>query len=418
MIRTTPFHPRLSQLNSQGLYTHWQGHLSALRYTHAPKHEYFAVRNAVGVFDTSPLFKYRVHGPDAERFLSGVLVRDVRTCRPGQAQYTLWCDDRGFVMDDGVVFRHSATDFLLTTARPSLGWFADLARRHDVELEDVSDNQAMLAVQGPRSRAALSTLAPEAAQLRFFEHTQAKIAGSPVTLSRTGYTGDLGFELTVEAEHALDVLDAVLEAGRVHGIRPFGEEALMMLRIEAGLPLVDVEWTNSRLAFTDDQRVTPTELGMGWMLRDVTDGDRAFVGRDAIRRELASRTSRWASVGVVVDWEAWDRVHHEAGLLVPKDEHPLPYESLLYDTAADDQTDTVVAGGARGRSPGAAGYVTSFLYSPVLQRHVGLARVRPDLAAPGSTAHLEIAISHHNTTVPVQTAALPLFRPARKTGQA
>ncbi len=134
MIRTTPFHERLSELNSQSLYTHWQGHLSALRYTDAPKHEYFAVRNSVGVFDTSPLFKYRIYGPDAERLLAGVLVRDIRACRPGQAHYTVWCDDRGFVMEDGVVFRHSESDFLLTTARPNLGWFADhgrpASRRH------------------------------------------------------------------------------------------------------------------------------------------------------------------------------------------------------------------------------------------------------------------------------------------------
>jgi aminomethyltransferase len=403
VIRTTPFHARLSELNTQGLYTHWQGYLSALRYTHAPKHEYFAVRNAVGVFDTSPLFKYRIQGPDAECFLAGVLVRDIRTCRPGHAQYTLWCDERGFVMEDGVVFRHSETDFLLTAARPTMAWFADLARRLRVTLEDVSDDYGVLAVQGPRSHAALSALMPEAADLRYFEHTHGKVSGSAVTLSRTGYTGDLGFELMVGADDAIDVLNAVLVAGEGHGIRPFGEEALMMLRIEAGLPLVDVEWRNSRLAFTDDQRVTPSELGMGWMLRDVPAGDRRFLGRDAIRRELADGTSRWASVGVVVDWEAWDRLHREAGLLVPKDEHPLPYEQLLYDAPS---------GGAQ------IGYTTSFMYSPVLQRHIGLARVRPDLAAPGSTAHLEVAVSHHNTTVPVRTATLPLFRPARKTGRA
>ena len=200
VIRTTPFHARLSELNTQGLYTHWQGYLSALRYTHAPKHEYFAVCNAVGVFDTSPLFKYRIQGPDAERFLAGVLVRDIRTCRPGHAQYTLWCDERGFVMEDGVVFRHSETDFLLTAARPAMGWFADLARRLRVTLEDVSDDYGVLAVQGPRSHAALSALMPEAAGLRYFEHTHGKVAGSAVTLSRTGYTGDLGFELMVGAD--------------------------------------------------------------------------------------------------------------------------------------------------------------------------------------------------------------------------
>src|SRR4051795_5015795 len=165
MIRTTPFHERLSELNTQGLYTHWQGHLSALRYTHAPKHEYFAVRNSVGVFDTSPLFKYRIHGDDAERFLAGVLVRDIRACRPGQAQYTIWCDDRGFLLEDGVVFRHSETEFLLTAAEPNLGYFSDLVGRLDVTIENVTENYGMLAVQGPRSREILAKVAPEAEQL-------------------------------------------------------------------------------------------------------------------------------------------------------------------------------------------------------------------------------------------------------------
>ncbi len=402
MIRTTPFHSRLSELNTQGLYTHWQGHLSALRYTDAPKHEYFAVRNSVGVFDTSPLFKYRIHGPDAERFLEGVLVRDIRRCRPGTAQYTLWCDDRGFVMEDGVVFRHSETDFLLTAARPNLGWFTDLRGRLRVELEDVTENYGILAVQGPRSRAVLASLMPEAESLPFFGIADTKLGSAPVTLSRTGYTGDLGFEVTVEADHAVDVLDTILENGRPHSIRPFGEEALMMLRIEAGLPLVDVEWHNSRLAFTDHERVTPTELGMGWMLRGIADDGRAFVGGHAIRKELAEKSSRWATVGIVVDWQAWDSLHREAGLLPPKDEHPLSYESVLHDRPT-------TAGGSQ------VGYVTSFVYSPVLQRHIGLARVRPDLAPPGSEVHMELALNHSNTTVLARTARLPLFNPPRKT---
>jgi aminomethyltransferase len=400
MIRTTPFHERLSRLNTQGLYTHWQGHLSPLRYSHAPKHEYFAVRNSVGVFDTSPLYKYRVSGPDAEALLAGIMVRDVRTCRPGRAQYTLWCDDRGYVMEDGVVFRHSETDFLVTAARPNLGWFTDHRGSLRAAVEDVTDEHGILAVQGPRSRTVLASLAEEAGSLAYFEHAAVKVGGAAVTLSRTGYTGDLGYELTVPAGDALPVLDAVLEAGQGHGLRPFGEEALMMLRIEAGLPLVDVEWTNSRLAFSDDERVTPTELGMGWMLRGL-DGDRAFVGRDAIRREVASKASRWATVGLVVDWEHWDRLHRDAGLLPTKDEHPLPYESMLYD-----------AGGTQ------VGYATAFMYSPVLQRHIGMARVRPDLAAPGSEVHLETAILHHNTTVGARTATLPLFNPPRKTARA
>ena len=179
----------------------------------------------------------------------------------------------------------------------------------------------------------------------------------------------------------------------------------MMLRIEAGLPLVDVEWHNSRTAFTDHERVTPTELGMGWMLRGVADGDRAFVGAAAIRRELATKSSRWASVGIVVDWMAWDVLHRDSGLLPPKDEHPMSYESVLHDRPT-------TAGGSQ------VGYVTSFMYSPVLQRHIGLARVRPDLAAPGTEVHMELALNHSNTTVLARTAKLPLFNPARKTAKA
>jgi aminomethyltransferase len=397
MVKTTPFHPRLSTFNTTGLYTHWQGHLSTLRYTSAPKHEYFAVRNSVGIFDTSPLYKYWVRGRDAEPFLAGVLARDIRTCRPGRAHYTIWCDDNGYVMEDGVVFRHSDHEFLMTAARPNLGYLASLAGGMEVELEDVTADYGVLAVQGPRSRDVVTQLADEAESLRYFEHVQTKIGSAPVTVSRTGYTGDLGFEITVPADHALDVLDAVLDAGNGRGLRPFGEEALMMLRIEAGLPLIDVEFHNSRLVFTDADRFTPKELGMGWMLRGIED-DRAFVGRDAIRRELAEGTSRWASVGIVVDWQDWDRLYREAGLLPPKNEHPLPYESMLYD--------------ATGRQ---VGYATAFMYSPVLQRHIGLARVRPELAGSGTEVRLELTINHHNTTVAARTAKLPLFNPKRKT---
>ena len=412
MIRTTPFHPRLSELNTEGLYTHWQGHLSPLRYTHAPKHEYFAVRNSVGVFDTSPLYKYRITGPDAERLLAGALVRDIRSCRPGKAQYTIWCDDRGFVMEDGVVFRHSESDFLLTAARPNLAWFQALAGSLRVSLEDVSDDHGILAVQGPRSRAVLRELVPEVERLGFFDHTVAKVGSAAVTLSRTGYTGDLGYEVSVDADQAVEVLDAVLDAGRAHSLRPFGEEALMMLRIEAGLPLVDVEWRNSRVAFSDAERVTPKELGMGWMLRGVRDGDRPFVGRDAIRRELVDGTSRWATVGVVVDWADWDRLHRAAGLLTVKDEHPLPYESVLYSDSLDSADS-----GDSADSVDQIGYATSLMYSPVLQRHVGLARVRPAFAEPGTPVRLETSLLHHNTTVAASTTSLPHFNPARKTAK-
>lgn len=402
MVTTTPFYPRLAELNRSGLWTHWSGHLSAVKYDMSAKHEYFAVRNGVGVFDTSPLFKYWIRGRDAERFLAGVLTRDIRTCRPGHAQYSVWCDDRGFVLEDGVFFRHSESEFFLTAARPNLGYFSDLAVGYDVTIEDVSDDYGMLAVQGPHSRSVLAGLTPTGDNLAYFDHVAAKIGSTPVTISRTGYTGDLGYEVLVPADDALAVLDAILEAGAAHSIRPFGEEALLMARIEAGLVLIDVEFSSSRLAYTDQERFTPIELGLGWMLRGIDADDRSFIGRNAIRREQATKSSRWKMVGVVIDWRDHDRLHTEAGLIPPKATTPLPYESMVY--APTD-------GGER------IGYATTLMYSPVLQRHIGLARVRPEYAAAGSEVTVELTIDHEYRRVRAATARLPLFNPERKTAR-
>jgi aminomethyltransferase len=398
MVNRTPFHERLEQLNTTHRWGHWSGYLSALRYGMSPKHEYFAVRNSAGFLDTSPLYKFRIAGRDAERLLAGVVTRDIRACRPGRAQYTVWSDDRGFVLEDGVLFRHSATDFLLTAAEPNLGYFSDLIGRLEVTIEDVTDEFGMLAVQGPRSREILAKVAAGVDQLSYFEHTDTKIGNAPVTISRTGYTGDLGYEVRVARDEALGVLDAVMEAGEGHGLRPFGEEALLMTRIEAGLVLINVEFSSSRLAYTDHDRITPKELGFGWMLKGIEDDDRPFIGRNAIRRELAEKTSRWATVGLVLDWADYDRVYNEAGLIPPKDETPLDYESMLYD---DD--------GER------VGYATSLMYSPVLQRHIAMARVRPGFAASGTRVNLELTINHHYETVLAEVTRLPFFNPPRKT---
>lgn len=398
MVKTTPFHERLSELNTTGLWSHWSGYLSAQRYDTSAKHEYFAVRNSAGFFDTSPLYKMWIRGKDAERFLSGVLVRDIRACRPGRAQYTVWCDDRGFVLEDGVVFRHSDTEFFMTTAEPNVGYLRDLVGRLDVTIEEVTEDYGMLAVQGPRSREILAGLAPEVSGLAFFEHTAAKIGPAAVTVSRTGYTGDLGYEIRVDADQALDVLDEVIAAGDGHGFRPFGEQALLMTRIEAGLVLINVEFVSSRTAFTDHERVTPIELGMGWMLRGIDAGDRPFIGRRAILAERAAKSSRWSTVGLVVDWQQYDALYNAAGLIPPKDETPVGYESMLYD---DD-----------GRR---IGYATSLMYSPMLQRHIAIARVQPELAAAGSRVNLELTINHEYQTVGADVARLPLFNPERKT---
>jgi len=401
VVKTTPFHPRLAELNTTQLWTHWAGYLSATQYDIAAKHEYFGVRNAVGFFDASPLYKYEITGRDAEQFLGGLLARDIRTCRPGRAQYTIWCDTDGYVLEDGVVYRHSANEFLLTAAEPNLSFFQTQIGSLEVSVDDVSDAYAMLAIQGPRSLAVLSALAPEVNEIGYFAHTQAKIAGSEVTISRTGFTGDLGYEVRLPADNALPVLDAIMDAGKAHQMRPFGDQALNILRIEAGLPLIGAEFSSSRYAFNEHERFTPDELGFGWLLKGIDDETRQFAGRRAILTERATNASRWKTVGISVNPSEYDELFYGAGLIPPKDEPPAAWETMLYDD--NDER---------------AGYATSYTYSPMMQTHIGIARVRPDLASIGSTVHVEQTVNHVYTTSPATVTKMPFFTPERKTAMA
>ena len=398
MIRTSPFHERTSAANETGLWTHWSGYLSAAKYQISEKFEYFAIRNSAGLFDSSPLFKYRIHGPDAEQFLAGILARDIRACPVGHGQYTIWCDERGYVVEDGVVLRHAADDYMLTSAEPNFAYFADAVGRHRVEIEDVSEQFGVLAVQGPSSRTILAGLDPRVGKLEYFGLTKAKVGGVPVTVSRTGYTGDLGFEIWTAADDAVAVWDAVVEASKGRGVIPFGLTALSMARIEAGLLLLDVDFQSSRFAWTDAHRSTPIELGLGWMFKDLASNDRAFLGREAIAREIADKTSRWKLTGLVLDWREYDRHFDEAGLIPPKDHTPIEDEYYIYD---DDLKQL--------------GYATSLMYSPMLQRHIALARVPLDRTAPGSRVKLELAVSHRYEYFDAHVTRLPLYNPERRT---
>lgn len=398
MYLKTPFYERTAARNETGLWKHWAGYLVAEQYQIAEKVEYLAVRNSAGVFDTSPLYKYRIAGADAERFLSGVLARDIRKCRPGAAQYTLWCDERGFVLEDGVVFRHATNEYWLTAAEPNFGYFADLVGGLAVTIDDISEEYGALAVQGPVSRDVVAALAPEAASLRYFTMTDAKVGGVPVTISRTGFTGDLGYEIWAEADRALGVWDAVFAAGEGRGVIPIGQTALLMSRIEAGLLLLGADFSSSRFAWNDADRSTPLELGLGWMVRGIEDESRPFIGRQAIRSELAGGDSRWRMVGLVVDWADHDRAYRSAGLIAPKDHKPSTYEMMVYDDA-------------RNR----VGYTASSMYSPLLQKHIAIARVRPEFAAMGTRVNLEFTIDHAYEMIGAHVARLPHFDPERKT---
>ncbi|MGH2476105.1 MAG: aminomethyltransferase family protein [Candidatus Limnocylindrales bacterium] len=398
MIRTTPFHERTSTLNETHLWSHWSGHLAADRYQMSDKLEYFAVRNAAGLFDSSPLYKYRISGPDAERFLAGVLARDIRECPAGQAQYTCWLDDRGFVIEDGVILHTAREEYLLTSAEPNLAYFEDRIGRLDARIEEVSHDIGTLALQGPRSRDLLARLVPQMERIPYFGVAKGEIGGAGVTVSRTGYSGDLGYEVWIDTPDALHVWDTLWDSMDGHGVLPFGLAALYMLRIEAGLLLLEADFDSSRFAWNDAHRSTPIELGWSWMFKDLKADDRAFIGRKALEREIADKTSRWAMRGLIVDWRDYDRVYNAAGLIPPKDHAPVVEDWMCYD----DDYERV-------------GYATSFMYSPMLQRHIAIARIRPDFAKLGTKVNLEFTVDHHYEQVAAHVARLPLYNPERKT---
>jgi aminomethyltransferase len=398
MIRKTPFHERTNALNETQLWSHWSGTLAANRYQVSDKMEYFAVRNAAGVFDSSPLYKYRITGKEAEAFLAGILARDIRACPPGQAQYTCWLDDKGFVIEDGVILHTARDEYLLTSAEPNLAYFEDRIGRYDVTIEDVSDDLGTLALQGPRSRDLLKKLVPQMEKIPYFGVAKGEIGGAGVTVSRTGYSGDLGYEVWIDTPDAIHVWDTLWDSMEGHGVLPFGLAALEMLRIEAGLLLMEADFDSSRYAWNDAHRSTPIELGWGWMFKDLKGDGRPLIGRNALEREIADKTSRWAMRGLILDWQDYDRVYNNAGLVPPKDHTPVLEDWMLYD----DEYKRV-------------GYATSFMYSPMLQRHIAIARVRPDFAKLGTKVNIETTVNHQYELVAAHVARLPLYNPERKT---
>lgn len=404
MPKATPFHAALSPYNETQIWKHWFGYLAAPRYQYSATAEYYAIRNAVAVFDTSPLFKYRITGSDAVRFFESVMVRDINRCRVGAAQYTCWCDPHGFVLQDGVILRVGESEFWFTSAEPSLHYFLSTASRlglSEVVIEDITDAYGILAVQGPHSLNVLSRLTDAGGVLKYFELARAEIEGCPVLLSRTGYTGDLGYELWVPAEHAERICKRLFEAGADYNIVPMGLDALKMARVEAGLLLLDVDFHSSRHAWVDAQRETPIELGWGWMLRKLDEDPRPFIGRDVIARQINEKTNRWTTVGLSVDWHDYERVHLEAGIRPDKHEVYCQSTRSIY---------------RRGAKPwDYAGYASSFLYSSILKKPIAIAKLPNDLAEEGTEVDLEIPIIRKPENVLARVQRMPFYNPPRKT---
>jgi len=403
MPRTTPFHARTEPHNQTGIWKHWSGYLVAPQYQYSLSNEYYAIRNSVSLLDTSPLFKYRFRGDDGLRVLERALTRNPGTVQVGRAQYTCWCDERGFLRQDGVLLHVAEGEYRLTAAEPALKYFRDSARELGVDtcaVEDISDAFGILALQGPHAHDVMVRLTDAATPLRYFRLAGAEIAGCEVTVSRTGYTGDLGYEVWVNAADAGTVWDALMEAGADYNVTPIGTTAMKMARVEAGLLLIGVDFHSSRHAWTDEQRETPLELGWDWMFRKLADDDRDFVGRSAIEAELADGTSRWKTVGLGVDGSDYDRVYTEAGVVPPRHELYREATMSLYRRG--------------GKAWDYAGYASSFLTSSLLQRPIAIAKMPLELTEPGAEVDIEVTVVRKPDYVLARVERLPFFDPERK----
>ena len=390
----TPFHTRTFALCESLNYREWSGYYAVSAFEAHHEHEYNAIRNAAALIDISPLFKYRVTGKDASRLVDRIITRDVRKISVGQVVYTPWCDEQGKVIDDGTVSRLEADVFRWTAADPSLRWLTQNSAGLDLQIEDISENVAALALQGPTSGRLLKTIADaDIENLKYFRVTKGFIDGVPVEISRTGYTGDLGYEIWVDAVAALKVWDTLIERGRPFDIRPAGMLALDVARIEAGLLLIDIDFNSSKKALIDDQKYTPFEMGLE---RLVSLDKERFVGQRALMAEKARGAAKQI-VGLEINWPEVESIYERVGLP--------PWVSPIASRVA-------VPVFKNGRQIGKA---TSTGWSPVLKRLIALATVARDFARPGSKIEIEMTVEAVRHRVSAQVVKTPFYNPKQKT---
>ncbi|MEA2205955.1 MAG: aminomethyltransferase [Blastocatellia bacterium] len=391
----TAFHERTFELCESLNYREWSGYYTVSSYEPHHEHEYNAIRNAAALIDISPLFKYRISGPDATRLVDRIITRDLRKVSVGQVVYTPWCDEHGKVIDDGTVSRLAENTYRWTAADPSLRWFTQNATGLNVEIEDISETVAALALQGPTSGRLLMGLAPDAdiQNLKYFRVTKGTIAGVPVEISRTGYTGDLGYEIWVASDEAIRVWDALMAAGRAFDIHPAGMLALDVARIEAGLLLIEVDFNSSKKALIDEQKYSPFELGLG---RLVHLEKNRFVGQAALLAEKKKGSPR-EIVGLEIDWPEVERIYESVGL--PPSVSPIA--SRVAVPVFKDGTQV--------------GKATSSTWSPTLKKMIALATINRAEAKPGTKLQFEITVEAVRHRVAATVVKTPFFNPKRKT---
>src|SRR6266853_2004207 len=389
----TPFHQRTFPLCESLNYREWSGYYTVSAYETHHEHEYNAIRNAAALIDISPLYKYLVRGRDSRRLIDRVVTRDMSRVAVGQVVYTPWCDEQGKVIDDGTVSRLDDTTYRWTAADPSLRWFRQNALGMDVEVQDISESVAALALQGPTSAKILKAVAEaDIAGLRYFRVKRGRIAGIEVDISRTGYTGDLGYEIWIPWNDAVKVWDALMEAGRAHDIHPAGMIALDVARIEAGLVLIEVDYVSSKKALIDAQKFSPAEIGLGKLVDLKKDN---FVGREALVLEAKKGPER-ALVGLEIDWNEVEAL----------------YEALEMAPQVPSMASRVAVPVYRaGKQVGKA---TSTTWSPTLKKMIALACVSRANSAVGTTLSMEMTVEAVRHTVSARVVPLPFFNPPRK----
>ena len=390
----TPFHERTFALCESLNYREWSGYYTVSAYETHHEHEYNAIRNAAALIDVSPLFKYQVRGPDATRLVNRVITRDADRMQVGQVYYTPWCDEQGKVIDDGTVVRLGEDAYRWTAADPTLRWLLQNATGMRVEIDDVSERIAALALQGPTSAGVLRSASDaDIDTLRYFRMTSGRINGVKVEISRTGYTGDLGYEIWMPAESAIAVWDALVSAGRPYDLKPAGMLALDVARVEAGLLLIDVDFHSSRKAMIETQKYTPFEMGLG---RLVAADKASFIGRDALIEEQRRGAARMV-VGLDVDWPEVEALHDRYGLA------PVA-------PAAASRVAVPVRNGGRQ-----VGRATTTAWSPTLKRLIALATIDKPHYAVGTRLEIEVTVEGVRHFVGASVVPTPFFNPSRKT---
>jgi len=397
MSLATPFHNRTAALNENLEWRHWSGYFAAGTYEPNHEREYWAIRNSAAIIDISPLFKYDLIGPDAMRLVNKIITRDVSHCAEGQIMYSPWCDENGHIIDDGTVWRIGKNHFRMTAADPNLRWFQDNGFGMRAEIKDVSSNLAALALQGPLSGQVIQEVVsdPGLESLPYYHLLQTTSPGFPLTITRTGFTGDLGYELWVSPEYALQLWDLLLEVGQGYGLLPAGMVALDIARIEAGLMLIEVDYISAQRALTEARLSSPFEAGLGWT---VALNKGPFIGRKALRAEKEAGPA-WDFVGLEIDWPALEK------LFAAYDLPPL--------VAGRSSRQSVPVYNENGRQ---IGQITSSTFSPILKRYIALATVEVAYAKPGSALQVELTVEYMRQKCPARVVKKPFYNPAHKRG--